>query len=246
MMDKRLGELHAIVGPMASGKSAWLCEMDAQLKEAGKSVVAYKHSSSSREEGDSVIKSRNGEQVECIPFDNLLDILIDVEKKEPYAILIDEIQFFECDPYILEDFLFLGVNVFVFGLDLDSNYEVFGSMGDILALSDSVTKLTTKCKNCGGKARTCKYEGEGEPTVGDLDVYTPLCRSCMFGVGYTQPHNPIHVFNLHSDGLTVDIAIDELTLLEAGYTVDQVEDIQTLEGIYNFLEDITMGDDLSG
>jgi len=78
-------------------------------------------------------------------------------------------------------------DVIVAGLDTSFRGDPFPAMAYLLAMADSVTKLTAVCARCGGLAtRTQRLRADGKPAhccdplivPGDEGMYEPRCVAC--------------------------------------------------------------------
>ncbi|KAG2688567.1 hypothetical protein I3843_09G102800 [Carya illinoinensis] len=175
------GEIHVIVGPMFSGKTTSLLRRIQSESSNGRSVALIKSNKDTRYGLDAIV-THDGVKLPCWA---LADLSSFRQKFGPdaYAQLdvigIDEAQFFE-DLY---DFCRVaadrdGKTVIVAGLDGDYLRRSFGSVLDIIPLSDSVTKLTARCELCKKRAFFTLRKTEQKQTelIGGADVYMPVCR----------------------------------------------------------------------
>src|SRR5699024_7351382 len=100
---------------------------------------------------------------------------------------IDEVQFFNEE--IIETINQLadqGIRVIAAGLDMNFRGEPFGVVPELMAISESVTKLTAICPKCGSPANRTQRLINGEPAsyhdpiilVGASESYEPRCRHC--------------------------------------------------------------------
>jgi len=101
---------------------------------------------------------------------------------------IDEAQFFDravvdVVGQLTED----GIKVIVAGLDMDFLGRPFGPMPELLAMADTVTKLTAVCMDCKTAAATHTQRLiDGQPAgldsplvlIGSQDSYEARCRNC--------------------------------------------------------------------
>jgi thymidine kinase len=110
-----------------------------------------------------------------------MDFTKDSEFMRSSIILVDEAQFF---PDLLE-FVRLATDVFekevyLFGLDGDTERKPFGQLLECIPLADSVTKLKALCKICGNGNEAlftfCQKEKKEQVCVGGAEMYIPLCR----------------------------------------------------------------------
>lgn len=246
------GKLYAYVGTMGSGKSKKLCSLYKKLIEEGKHVIVFKHFNDVKRGGqiDKVV-SRNGDTAPAVSIESLAEILMYETNKLFDAILIDEIQFFD-DEFtleVIEGAVLVGVDVHVFGLDVTSDFQTFGLVGHILARADEVKKIKSKCHECGRPARVSEYKGkeekEGTVKVGDLGDYVPTCRKCFYSTeesktikSPTIEEDKFYEFKLKGTDYRLELGAYASDLEKAGYTVEQVKDIKTSEGITNLLKDL--------
>jgi len=100
------------------------------------------------------------------------------------VVALDEGQFFP--PWVVDYCQSLkdqGKTVIVCGLDMDARRQPFGAMGQLMAVADSVLKLTAVC-SCGADARYTWLKGDytGEKgnliLIGDVDRYEARCSNC--------------------------------------------------------------------
>ena len=73
-----------------------------------------------------------------------------------------------------------GKVVIVAALDGDFQRKPFGSVCDLVALSESVTKLSAVCNFCCGDAAFTKRIGSETAiqVIGGSEKYIPVCRAC--------------------------------------------------------------------
>ena len=74
-----------------------------------------------------------------------------------------------------------GKQVIIAGLDLDYLGRPFPPMPDLLALADSISKMTAICMRCGAPAQHTQRLVESEELifVGAVDSYEARCRRCF-------------------------------------------------------------------
>jgi len=247
------GSLVTVVGCMGSGKTEKLIEIYHYSLERETDAVVFKPSIDTRNNSSNV-ESRNGRAVQAVTVRDILSIADYIYETDdpPQVILIDEVQFFDAFDLVevLLDLTMLGIDVYCFGLELNSDGNVFGGMGELLAHSDEVIKLKAKCSECGGAAGYTAFVGDvklNEIEVGDLDVYKPMCRSCYYGAGdwdqgdYEDDlENDYHYLTVGGEdlGFKMDIALRQATLDEIGYTLEDIQSIDTLDGANNLLIDL--------
>ena len=109
---------------------------------------------------------------------DILDVL-EVDGRQALVVAIDEAQFFSDDlAGVCNELANRGLRVIVAGLDLDFTGKPFGSMPDLLALAEEVTKLHAVCVETGRQAHfSHKIAGSDETVeLGEKDKYIPLAR----------------------------------------------------------------------
>jgi thymidine kinase len=74
-----------------------------------------------------------------------------------------------------------GVRVIVAGLDMDFKGRPFGTMPQIMAMADSVTKLHAVCVKCGQQAMYSYrlVPDDSKILLGEKESYEARCRNCF-------------------------------------------------------------------
>lgn len=177
--------LHVIAGCMYSGKSEELIRLLSLWKHTGIEIEVYCHGSSVQK-GQGNLKSRSGTYFPATMITSLREIRWERTAGQR-IIAIDEAQFFdEVETPIIAKLADRAL-VIVAGLDTDFRAEPFQLMASVLAMADSVTKLSAVCARCKTPGATftqrlinnepAPYES---PRImpGDADLYEPRCRRC--------------------------------------------------------------------
>jgi thymidine kinase len=179
------GHLEIICGPMFSGKSEELIRRLKRTKIAKKSTVVFKPSIDVRR-GVNYVTSHDGSKIPAFPIDNAM-MIPDLVADEIEVIGIDEAQFLshELIDVVLE-LTEKGKYVIIAGLNLDFRAVPFGPMPTLMALADTVTKLSAICILCGDEAffsqrlvneKPAKYN-DPLVKVGASESYQARCRDC--------------------------------------------------------------------
>lgn len=187
-MDLQIKEgwIEVICGSMFAGKTEELIRRIKRIEFAKKEVIVFKPKIDNRYSDDEVV-SHNDKRAKSVNVQNSREIDEYLNGSHPYAIAIDEVQFFDrgiidvCEKYANN-----GVRVIVAGLDKDFRGEPFGVMPDFLARGEYVTKLTAICQKCGEPATRTQRLIDGRPAsffdpivlVGAKESYEPRCRHC--------------------------------------------------------------------
>lgn len=186
--------LEVISGGMYSGKSEELIRRLRRCKIAKQKVIAFKPSIDVRYSATSIAThpvEGLGDFFEALPVTGVDDFRSKLEALKDWDVIgFDEIQFMseEIVP-LLEDLANSGKRVIVAGLDLDSDGNPFGPIGDLLARADIASKMTAVCTapsfsgGLCGKPATKSYripEASNGSTVqvGSSGIYEARCRSC--------------------------------------------------------------------
>jgi len=181
----RKGKLEVICGSMFSGKSEELIRRLRRSIIAKKKTVVFRPTLDTRGLSDCVA-SHNGATLQAIPIDSPLS-LREALTGDIEVIGIDEAQFFSHE---LIDVVFSlvdeGKTVIVAGLNLDFRAIPFGPMPTLMAVADTVTKLSAVCIICGDEAYFSQRIVNGKPAkyddplvkVGAQETYQARCRSC--------------------------------------------------------------------
>ena len=181
----RDGWIEVICGSMFAGKTEELSRRITRIQFAKKEVIVFKPEIDDRYE-KSMVVSHSARKVKSIPVTSSEDILKHLDHL-PYAIAIDEAQFFDKGIIkVAEELANQGVRVIVAGLDLDFRGEPFGVMPDFLARAEFVTKLQAICQVCGEPATRTQRIINGIPAnyndeivvVSAKEKYEARCRHC--------------------------------------------------------------------
>lgn len=163
------GSLHVITGCMFSGKTDELVRQLRRAAVGGRSVMLIRPSADTRSPAE-VAESRSGARFDSIAVASANDIIPTVMAAPAEVIAIDEVEFFGLDVSDVADRLATdGYEVIVSGLDTDFAGRPFGALPKLLALADSVTKLTAVCvfPGCGAEATRTQRLVNNEPAAVD-------------------------------------------------------------------------------
>jgi thymidine kinase len=174
------GRLEVVCGPMFSGKTEELLRRVRRSQIARLPTVLVKPAIDTRYAvGDVVSHDKNA--MPSVVVEKASDIMnvLEVDGRPALVVAIDEAQFFDDDlPRVCSELANKGVRVIVAGLDLDFNGVPFGSMPQLLALAEEVTKLHAVCVETGRAAHFSHKISGSDDTVelGEKDKYIPLAR----------------------------------------------------------------------
>jgi thymidine kinase len=125
--------------------------------------------------------------IDCISTYSLATLWFDTQNPnyarlhESKFILINEAQFFDDLFEVVLAMLKANKQVYIYGLDADSNQKKFGQIWELIPYADSVKKLTANCE-CGSKNAIFTYRtvnSNTEQVFIGASYYTSLCRDCF-------------------------------------------------------------------
>ena len=173
------GWIEIITGPMFSGKTAEVIKRAMTFIHSKKEFLVFRPAIDTRTP-PAFISSRMGIKLDAINIQLASQILNHV-KTTTAAIIIDEAQFFDKAIIpIVEKLANSGKRVIIAGLELDFQREVFGSMSELMAKAEFITKLVAVCFVCGSSAAFSKRifgSKTKKIEVGDSS-YEARCRKC--------------------------------------------------------------------
>lgn len=190
------GSINIICGSMCSGKSEELIKKVSRYVLAGFDVLIFKPTTDTRQllkldlNPLEYISSRNGSWINCVAVSSVEEMEEFVVNSTATIIAIDEVHFFTSQTQELIELvhlmLTLGKKIIIAGLDLDFRGEPFGPMPQLLALADTVEKLTAICSVCGDDTYCISQRlVNGQPAhyhdpliVVGSSQYEPRCRKC--------------------------------------------------------------------
>lgn len=181
------GKLEVICGPMFSGKSEELLRRLRRAQIAQQRVIVFKPSLDTRYSVEKIV-SHAGNSFPAYPVSNAEEIIDLIQVHNPTVIGIDEVQFF--DTTIIATICMLideERRIVCAGLDLDFRGIPFGPLPTLLAIADTITKLSSICTDCGDDAHFSQRLIDGRPAqfndpiimVGAQESYQARCRSCF-------------------------------------------------------------------
>jgi thymidine kinase len=184
------GVLEVITGPMFSGKSEELIRRLKRARIARQRVACYKPDIDLRYHR-TAIASHSSQTHDAVPIASVEELRATLypQLDEIEVIGIDEVQFLspELIPFALE-LVTLGKRVILAGLDTTFANEPFGPVPNLMALADTVTKLSAVCTVCGQPAIHTQRLSQSQElvVVGAQGLYEARCRA------HFTPHLDAH------------------------------------------------------
>lgn len=182
--ENRLGgSIEVICGPMFAGKTEEIIRRVKRLYYAKKKVVVFKPKIDNRYSDDNIV-SHNKQEVAAINISDINEVFSYIDLSTT-AVVIDEAQFFTNEIVdVVTKLAAAGKRVIIGGLDTDFRGEPFGPMPFLLAIAESVTKLTAICVVSGEPATRTQRLINGKPAsyddpivlIGASEAYEPRAR----------------------------------------------------------------------
>ena len=181
-LSEQFGSVEVICGSMFSGKTEELIRRINRCRISKLKVIAIKPSVDNRY-GKNIIISHDKKSVKAVEVESSGEIINLAKGFDVVA--IDEAQFFDkkivnvCNKLANE-----GLRVIVAGLDMDSNGSPFGSMPNLMAVAEFVTKLHAICSKSGNIAQLTfrKVENDNLIAVGEKEKYEALSRKVFYNL----------------------------------------------------------------
>jgi thymidine kinase len=177
---KQSGWMEVICGSMFSGKTEELIRRLRRAEMAGQSVEIFKPALDTRySEGD--IVSHNQNKIRSTAVESSSEILLLGSGCD--VVGIDEVQFFdESIVEVANQLANNGVRVVIAGLDMDFLGRPFGSIPNLMATAEYVTKVHAICKDTGNLANYSMRTSSGKNLVelGETENYEAVSRKIFF------------------------------------------------------------------
>lgn len=173
------GWIEVVTGSMFSGKTEELIRRIKRAEIAQQKVGIFKPKIDNRYSEKEVV-SHDAKAIPSIPVSDEKEILNHSDHLE--VVGIDEAQFFGNDlPLVCNQLANEGKRVIIAALDMDFNGKPFGTIPNILAIAEYVTKVHAICMKCGNLANYSHRLNKKQKLVvlGEKDLYEPLCRECF-------------------------------------------------------------------
>jgi thymidine kinase len=184
--NKRKGWIEVICGSMFSGKTEELIRRLKRAKFAQQKVEIFKPKIDNRYHNEEVVShDRNSISSTAVPSASHILLLANGMD----VVGIDEAQFFDEEIiHVCNQLANNGVRVIIAGLDMDYQGIPFGSMPDLLATAEYITKVHAICVHCGDLAHHSYrfHPNTNLVMVGEKDSYKPLCRTCFQSTNSAQ------------------------------------------------------------
>lgn len=172
------GSIEVICGSMFSGKTEELIRRVKRARIAKVEVEIFSPAADIRYDQRAVV-SHNANSVPSKSVYSAAEIL---QQADHFQVIgVDEAQFFDDElPHVAQTLANKGVRVIIAGLDMDFKGRPFGTMPQLMAMADVVTKLHAVCMKCGGQAMYSYrlVPNESQIMLGEKESYEARCREC--------------------------------------------------------------------
>jgi thymidine kinase len=180
------GVLEVITGPMFSGKSEELIRRLKRARIARQRVACYKPDIDLRYHRTQ-IASHSAQTHEACPVRSVEHLRAELfpQLEAIEVVGIDEVQFLSPEVVsLVSELVEMGKRVILAGLDMTYAAEPFGPVPALMAMADSVTKLSAVCMVCGASAIHTQRLGQSQELVlvGATGLYEARCRA------HFEPH----------------------------------------------------------
>jgi len=173
------GSIEVVCGSMFSGKTEELIRRVNRARIAKVKVEIFSPVADTRYDKSALV-SHNLNSIPSKAVSTSADILPLADHIQ--VVGIDEAQFFDDGlPQIVQALANSGVRVIIAGLDMDFKGRPFGTMPQLMAIADSVTKLHAVCVKCGQQAMYSYrlVPNESQILLGEKESYEARCRNCF-------------------------------------------------------------------
>lgn len=174
--SKQSGWMEVICGSMFSGKTEELIRRLRRAEMAGQNVEIFKPKLDVRYAEEEVV-SHNQNKIRSTPVDSPNEILLLGSNCD--VVGIDEAQFFdESVVEVANKLANSGIRVVIAGLDMDFMGRPFGSMPNLMATAEYVTKVHAICKRTGNLANYSRRISASKDLVqlGETESYEAVSR----------------------------------------------------------------------
>jgi thymidine kinase len=181
--DDAVGQIEVICGCMFSGKSEELLRRLRRAAIARQKVQAFKPAIDVRHGADAIV-SHDARSIPSTAVTSAGEIVARLEP-DTQVVGIDEAQFLSGSLVdVCESLAARGMRVIVAGLDQDYLGKPFEPIPQLLAVADSITKVTAVCVVCGHPATKSQrlIRSDERVVVGGGAIYEPRCRA------HFEPH----------------------------------------------------------
>jgi len=175
--------LNILMGPMFAGKTSRIVSIVSRYVALGMRVFVIKHTNDTRYGNQEDVITHDGVRIPCRAVNDLFDIGLN-ELLTYDVIIVDEAQFFRgLVPFVESIVDTHEKELYLVGLDGDSNRRPFGELLNCIPLADHVERITALCRECAnGTPGLFSWRHSGplhqQVAVGGLNSYSALCRSC--------------------------------------------------------------------
>ena len=177
---EQFGWIEVICGSMFSGKTEELIRRLKRAQFARQKVEIFKPTIDVRY-NENMVVSHDANEIRSTPVPAAANIPILADGCD--VVGIDEAQFFDDEIVrVCNDLANKGIRVIVAGLDMDFKGNPFGTMPNLMATAEYVTKIHAVCTRTGNLAQYSYRKAKNDNLVllGEVDEYEPLSRAAYY------------------------------------------------------------------
>lgn len=170
-----MGSINVFTGPMKCGKTKRAIEAATIQKIRGKDIKIFKPGIDNRFAENKIV-TRLGKELDTLN----ISCIDEIEKYDADVYVIDEFQFLDGNLEVLNRLANKDKKIYISGLNLTSDRKPFGKMGEVMCMADKIELMTSVCEIC--KSEEAIYTYYSGPKNSDILVgeigYVPVCRNC--------------------------------------------------------------------
>ena len=176
------GYLQVILGPMFSGKTTHLLDIEKKYKVCDVSCCVINYAEDRRYH-NTLLSTHDKQMTHSLNIHNLWEIFTSINLQDYEVFLINEGQFFkglyETVKSLVEKH---KKTVYVCGLDGDYQRKQFGEILNLIPLADEIVKKKALCMGCRNGTKgifTQRITKEIGQTIIGSNNYRSVCRNCF-------------------------------------------------------------------
>ena len=179
-----------IIGPMFSGKTSELIRLVDRKRIAGKKCLIIKHTTDNRYDNLENIENImthshiSYSKTDIIKLPEITkEFIIDIVTNNKYDVVaIEEGHFFIDINVFCTELANNNIDVIISAIDSSFKQEMFKNIGELIANSEKVVKLSAICMECklsDAYFNIRTINSDDDILVGGADIYKSVCRKCM-------------------------------------------------------------------
>jgi thymidine kinase len=173
-----------IIGPMFSGKTTELIRLIERERILDRKCLIIKFKNDNRYSLTKIVthNSYSYDKCDILNIDSLDQLNIDDIIKNYKVIGVEEGQFFNNIHLFSNKLANHDINVYISALDGTFKQDLFGDIGLIFPLAETIIKLKAicmKCKNSDASFTIRTIKSDDLIVIGGAESYVAVCRKCL-------------------------------------------------------------------